>query len=83
MAQVWALAVAPKNDKLIATGGGDSIINIWEDKTEDMDEEDLKAQQVTHAHYIAYAEEDLPAQPATDENLLPCAHRRTDVLGRE
>lgn len=30
--QVWALAVGKKTEKL-ATGGGDAVINLWNDST--------------------------------------------------
>lgn len=44
MFQIWALAVNPETEKL-ATGGGDSVINIWTDCTVD-DDEDAVRQEV-------------------------------------
>ena len=41
--QVWALAVAPKDDQRVATGGGDSVVNLWEDRTEELAEADTRA----------------------------------------
>lgn len=39
--QIWALAVNPETEKL-ATGGGDSVINIWTDCTVDDDEDAIR-----------------------------------------
>ncbi len=42
--QIWALAVSPETEKL-ATGGGDSVVNMWTDCTID-DEEEVIRQEV-------------------------------------
>ncbi|CAA6673787.1 unnamed protein product [Spirodela intermedia] len=39
--KVWALAVGKKTERL-ATGGGDAVINLWEDSTAADKEEDLR-----------------------------------------
>ena len=39
--------MAPKNDALLATGGGDAIINIWHDCTEADEVEEEEKHQVT------------------------------------
>eukprot|EP00287_Rhodomonas_sp_CCMP768_P020707 CAMPEP_0202820312 /NCGR_PEP_ID=MMETSP1389-20130828/9647_1 /ASSEMBLY_ACC=CAM_ASM_000865 /TAXON_ID=302021 /ORGANISM="Rhodomonas sp., Strain CCMP768" /LENGTH=265 /DNA_ID=CAMNT_0049492973 /DNA_START=1 /DNA_END=795 /DNA_ORIENTATION=- len=36
--KVWALAVAPSDDTMVVTGGADSVINMWDDKTAEMEE---------------------------------------------
>ena len=39
--QIWALAVSPETEKL-ATGGGDSVVNMWTDCTIDDEEEAIR-----------------------------------------
>lgn len=39
--QIWALAVSPETEKL-ATGGGDSVVNMWTDCTVDDEEEAIR-----------------------------------------
>ena len=38
MLQVWALAVSPGDDTVVVTGGADSVINVWDDKTAELEE---------------------------------------------
>lgn len=39
--QIWALAVSSGTEKL-ATGGGDSVVNMWTDCTVDDEEEAIR-----------------------------------------
>ncbi len=39
--QIWALAVSPTTETL-ATGGGDSLINLWKDCTVDDEDEAIR-----------------------------------------
>lgn len=39
--QIWALAVSPETETL-ATGGGDSVVNMWTDCTIDDEEEAIR-----------------------------------------
>jgi len=39
--QVWALAVGKKTE-MIATGGGDAVINLWHDSTASDKEDDFR-----------------------------------------
>lgn len=36
------MAVAPNDDTLVVSGGADSVINLWDDKTLELDEEAFK-----------------------------------------
>jgi hypothetical protein len=45
--QVWALAVAPGDDTLVMTGGAEGVINLWDDKTLEIDEDTFKKSQVS------------------------------------
>ena len=51
--------MAPKNDALLASGGGDAIINIWHDCTEADEAEEEEKHQVPivfgHGHSVAAA----------------------------
>lgn len=65
--RVWALTSSGLQDRLIASGGADSLINIWEDSTQEMLEEHdnaramevglqqefSNAMQVSHHHAFA------------------------------
>ena len=46
--QVWALAVGKKTE-MVATGGGDAVINIWHDSTAS-DKEDEFRKEVCQFH---------------------------------
>jgi hypothetical protein len=59
-AQVWALAVAPKDDQRVATGGGDSVVNLWEDRTEELAEADTRAEEARPPAGCASASEFVP-----------------------
>ena len=39
--QVWALAVGKKTE-MVATGGGDAVINIWHDSTASDKEDEFR-----------------------------------------
>jgi hypothetical protein len=43
---VWALTKAPGSDALLASGGGDAVVNIWRDSTATDAAEEEKAMQV-------------------------------------
>jgi hypothetical protein len=45
--QVWALAVSPGDDTLVMTGGAEGVINLWDDKTLEIDEDTFKKSQVS------------------------------------
>ncbi len=49
--QVWALAVAPGDDTLVMTGGAEGVINLWDDKTLEIDEDAFKKSQVRFVTY--------------------------------
>jgi U3 small nucleolar RNA-associated protein 13 len=37
--KVWALAVAPGDDSIVATGAADGLVNMWSDTTGEVEEE--------------------------------------------
>ena len=47
MRQVWAMAVGGSQESLVATGGGDARVQIWEDCTLQDKAEEAEEQEVT------------------------------------
>lgn len=67
--QIWALAVSPETDKL-ATGGGDSLVNLWTDCTVDDEEEAIRQEVRTGASRNPVTDDVSSAQL-----LEPVSHR--------
>lgn len=53
MFQIWALAVNPETEQL-ATGGGDSVVNIWTDCTAADDEDAIRQEVPISTLYTIY-----------------------------
>lgn len=49
--QVWALAVGKKTE-MLATGGGDAVVNLWHDSTVE-DKEEAFRKEVSHFTFNA------------------------------
>lgn len=52
--KVWALAVR-KDQKFIASGGADSVVNFWEDVTREEQEEELREKEQYIIKYVCMA----------------------------
>lgn len=44
--KIWAIATT-RSEKRLVTGGGDAVVNIWEDRTKEEEEEEFNKEQDT------------------------------------